>query len=80
MDDLTTGWECPKCGKVWAPTVRACEGKNCQPHYPTRPGTENHYVQSLCKPDEGRHVINYRRAYTNSYECTCGLLWAPGNV
>ena len=25
------GWECPKCGAVWAPGVRECE--HCRPVY-----------------------------------------------
>jgi len=28
---IPTGWACPRCGKIWAPTVRMCE--SCNPPY-----------------------------------------------
>ena len=27
---MTTGWQCPKCGKIWAPTKIGCDACNAK--------------------------------------------------
>lgn len=36
---MTTGWTCPKCGRVWGPSVQGCAPCNQSVGLPLSPGS-----------------------------------------
>jgi len=66
------GWECPKCGRVWAPWVKECSDCNnlIGPYKGNGVGKQWEWEEGIKKPDfrsvSDKHCVSYGDVCTNS--------------